>query len=360
MLPTIFVSIASYRDRLCLPTIQSLFVNAHDPGRVFVGICEQNKKGDEEESCFDPQYKANIRRILLDYRDAKGPTYARYRCSQLYRGEDYFFQSDSHCLFVANWDVKLIRMVEQLRDYHGSAKVLLSTYPREYAQYKKHPSDSLDVPVITKMYVNNNGIGAFYGAEFAKPAPMPQRTYFIAAGFFFTPGDFLKDVPFDPYLDHLFTGEEILLSVRAFTHGWDVFTPNRNIMYHAYTRSDAPKFWDHNTHSSPVEAEAKVKILTSRSPTPRTKLTSPHMIASLATYGLGSVRSKDEFYHAIDAAAAGRSATSPTTALPADRAVTVGLNNRGTPFLIMFIIICGCVIIAWISLTKTENINLKS
>ena len=68
-------------------------------------------------------------------------------------------------------------------------------------------------------------------------------------------------------------------------------------MYHLYTRSDSPKFWDNN-YKLPVEAELKVKILTDRTPPPE-QLTTPHMIHSLHSYGLGRERSKEEFYRAI-------------------------------------------------------------
>lgn len=50
----------------------------------------------------------------------------------------------------------------------------------------------------------------------------------------------LTRYPFDPHLDYLFMGEEMLLSIRSFTFGWNVYTPNRNIVFHTYTRSSAP------------------------------------------------------------------------------------------------------------------------
>jgi hypothetical protein len=34
--------------------------------------------------------------------------------------------------------------------------------------------------------------------------------------------EFLIDVPFDPYLPWIFMGEEIALSLHAWTHGWDI------------------------------------------------------------------------------------------------------------------------------------------
>lgn len=292
---TIYVSIASYRDKLCLPTVRSLFTNAAQPDRVIAGICEQNNVNDM--SCVDPKYKDRVRIIRLDHRDAKGPAYARFLCSQLYNGEDFYFQIDSHCLFVKNWDTKLIQMLDMIEKKNISKKPILSTYPREYHDYDPQPSDREQITMIKKAFLNEKGILTFSGAEFVNPPKIPQKSYFIAAGFFFSPGAFIKEVPFDPFLDNLFVGEEILLTMRAYTHGWDVFTPNRNIMYHLYTRSDSPKFWDNN-YKPPVEAELKVKIITNRTPPP-VRLKTPQMIDSLQTYGLGQERSKEDFYHEI-------------------------------------------------------------
>jgi GT2 family glycosyltransferase len=50
----------------------------------------------------------------------------------------------------------------------------------------------------------------------------PYQTAYIAGGFFFVRSEFLIDVPFDPYLPWIFMGEEIALSLRAWTHGWDI------------------------------------------------------------------------------------------------------------------------------------------
>ena len=56
------------------------------------------------------------------------------------------------------------------------------------------------------------------------------------------PQTFLRDVPYDPEL--YFGGEEITLSVRAFTHGYDLFEPSRVLLWHEYSRSYRRKHWD--------------------------------------------------------------------------------------------------------------------
>lgn len=41
-------------------------------------------------------------------------------------------------------------------------------------------------------------------------------------------------VPVDPYLDHVFDGEEGSRGIRFFTHGYDVYTPDRVLVTHDY------------------------------------------------------------------------------------------------------------------------------
>jgi hypothetical protein len=96
---TIFVSVASYRDAQCGETIRDLFAKADQPGRVFVGVCEQNS-GDAKEDCVPPKLPKNVRRVQIPHGEAKGPVYARYLCSTLYAGETWFMQIDSHTKFA--------------------------------------------------------------------------------------------------------------------------------------------------------------------------------------------------------------------------------------------------------------------
>ena len=295
---TIFVSLASYRDKLCSSTINSLFENAAYPHNVYIGVCEQNDENDLPCMPTDTPFSDNIRMIKIDYTKATGPAYARYLCSELYNGEDFFFQVDSHCKFVKNWDIKLLGMMDML--YKISKKPILSHYPREYEDYEKEPSPRSKITIIKKAFVNERGIISFHGAEFISPPKIPVKSYFIAAGFIFAPGSFLNEVPFDPYLPNLFTGEEILLTLRAYTNGWDVYTPNLNIMYHYYTRSDSPKFWDYN-YKPATDAEMKVKLITSDAhPNSIKSIKSPEIAQSIDTHGLGEVRTKEDFYSEVN------------------------------------------------------------
>ena len=72
------------------------------------------------------------------------------------------------------------------------------------------------------------------------------------AGFLFASARLLYDVPFDPYLDFLFDGEEILYSARMWTSGWDLFSPSQNVLFHYYYRKKSPKVFADTPRSWPM------------------------------------------------------------------------------------------------------------
>lgn len=298
---TIFISIASYRDSQCEITLSSLYRNASNPQNVFVGICQQNDPSDPE--CdgqidqVDPQLRKNIRMIRIPSFEATGPTKARYLCSTLYNNEDYYLQIDSHTKFTKGWDTKLIQMIQDIKQSGYTQKPVVSSYPPSSEHYDKYTKDSTVVPRICESTFNNRGMLSFTSSKHIDTQRKFYRTPFIAAGFFFCPGSFVKELPFDPELPHLFQGEEILLSARFYTHGWDVFTPNENVIFHQYTREDAPKFWDDKqifTVNADEDAHTKVKqylqLTGGDRPLP------DHLSKNMSKYGLGSKRTIQDFY----------------------------------------------------------------
>ncbi len=255
----IFVSVASYRDKECPKTISSIFKNAKNPSRIYVGICQQNKESDIRcISITDPsiqQYMNNIRINSIPYTEAKGPTYARYLCSKLWNGEEYYFQIDSHTRLVKDWDEKLINMNKKLSE--KNKKNVISHYPPSIYDYDKN-IEPTNVPTICTAFFNERGMISFNGAEAQKTNNELKENAFIAAGMFFCKSDFLKEIQYDPDLDYLFVGEEILHSIRFWTNGWDIYTPSENIAYHYYTREEEPKIWTDKKYSD-EEALNKVK-----------------------------------------------------------------------------------------------------
>lgn len=290
----IFMSICSYRDPLCTKTIESIFENAEYPERIFIGIVQQNAFDDSEcaNELILQKYQNNIRIIKLNHLEAKGPTWARYLATTLFDNEEYFFQGDSHILMGKKWDTKLINMIKEIKSKFSSQKPLLSHYTKTYEEYGQDNPDN-NVPRICKSFFNDRNMISFEGAH---DISIDKNTYvqtpYIAAGFIFVESKFLQEVPFDPDLPYLFVGEEILLSIRSWTSGYDIYTPSENLVYHLYTRKDDKKIWTDKTYSD-TDAFNKVKLLLNLKPDgdiPK------YLLENISRYGLGKERSLDDYY----------------------------------------------------------------
>jgi hypothetical protein len=101
-------------------------------------------------------------------------------------------------------------------------------------------------------------------------------------------GDFVDEVRYDPEI--YFLGEEIMLTVRAFTHGYDLFHPLEHIVWHEYTRPRRPKHWDDHLRIRGIEVEWHHRDAVSRSKVTRF-LTAPHV----GLFGCGVVRTLRDY-----------------------------------------------------------------
>lgn len=260
----IFVSIASFRDPDCPKTIESLFTNASYPLNIYIGVCQQNAENDLDcLSGVEKKYLNNIRVSRIPDTHAKGPTYARYICSSLWNNEEYYLQIDSHLLFVKKWDEKLINMLNNLKK-NGVKKPIITHYPRDIVDYNNYDTKSnerFNVSTICKSSFNDDSVLIFNDTQLINTNGQLYENAYIAAGLFFCESYFLKQIPFDPSLDYLFFGEEILLSVRFWTNGWRIFTPAENIAYHDYHREKRPTFWMHQRYSNENALDKVRKII---------------------------------------------------------------------------------------------------
>jgi UDP-GlcNAc:polypeptide alpha-N-acetylglucosaminyltransferase len=178
-------------------------------------------------------------------------------------------------------------MIKLLKS-RGVKKPLLSHYPKIL---EDHDKEDNTVPTICKSFFNDRNMISFLGAHNITISE-PKINAYVAGGMFFAESNFLKDVPFDPNLPYLFVGEEILHSARFWTHGWDIYTPTENVVYHYYTRENEPKIWTDKTYSD-EDAHNKVKKLLG--------LENPDTIPSNVTenidkYGLGKERTIEQYF----------------------------------------------------------------
>jgi hypothetical protein len=238
---TIFVQIASYRDPQLVPTIKDMLKNALDPDNLIIAICNQYHPNDEfnlDEYKNDTRFK--IKDVL--YSDTKGACWARNQVQQLYNGETYTLQIDSHMRFVKNWDKKMIDMLSNLQLICD--KPLLTGYvpsfnpehdPAGRVQEAWQMAFDRFIPEGTVFFLPET-------IPNWKQLTGPVRSRFYSAHFCFTLGQFCTEVPHDPYL--YFHSEEMSITVRAYTHGYDLFHPHQVLIWHEYTRKGRTKHWD--------------------------------------------------------------------------------------------------------------------
>ncbi len=239
---TIFISVAAYCDSLLTQTVMDAFSKAKYPKNLYFGIVEQ---ADEKLMKGDPNVK-NIRYVGINKSDSRGCCWARSVAMSLYHGEDYFLQIDSHMLFDQDWDVKMIKMAKECEAFNK--KFLISSYPHPFEfengmNVKKPVTDKVVGHIVNPdiPFGEEDRFLTFKGVDIDTYGPM--RGYHIAAGCLFAPGSFVNDVPYDPMF--YFNGEEHSLSLRAFTHGYDLFHTAGIPIYHLYDSENnpRPKHW---------------------------------------------------------------------------------------------------------------------
>jgi hypothetical protein len=239
----IFVQIASYRDPELYKTIDSAIKNAKNPKNLVFGVLNQMQEYDKFPLIEKYENDKRIKEIKIHHLDSKGACWARNQIQQMYNGEEYTLQIDSHMRFEKNWDSEMIKMILQLQK-KGYKKPLLTGYVSSFNP-ENDPAERVPEPwrMVFDRFIPE-------GAVFFLPEtipnwkqlkePVPARFY--SAHFCFTLGQFTKEVQHDP--DYYFHGEEISIAARAYTHGYDLFHPHKVLIWHEYTRKGRTKQWD--------------------------------------------------------------------------------------------------------------------
>lgn len=307
---SIFVSMASYRDEQCLPTLVDMFDKARLPEALFVGLVDQRvvgpgagvfppnaaappRGGPADAPCLDFErdclastgsnrphagsvlcrFVSNVRTMHVPHYMARGPTFGRFAAAMLRKNESFFMMIDSHNRFASSWDLRVRNQYRLLR-MRNVSKPVLSHYPESWRNPEDSEADAAPPPGLNDRQQQQRPKGGTVASSSKPPPPPPApldgrrtTTYlckakflmsgiprfdgmvvttlpdrrprpqpFAAAGFLFASMRVVSEVPFDPYLDYLFDGEEALYSARLWTHGYDIFSPGENILFHYYYR----------------------------------------------------------------------------------------------------------------------------
>jgi [Skp1-protein]-hydroxyproline N-acetylglucosaminyltransferase len=328
---SIFLSLATYRDENCLNTLSWAYGNATYPERLFVGLVQQNcyencRSGVQEhggtietppdQDCHQafcdlhPNLCSQIRPLKLKEIESLGPYGARFLASKLYDGEQFYMQLDAHMTFLEHWDDITLKSIHKA----PSNKPIIAHYPPGHKMdlanhWAMRPAGRLCGPVFSKP---DGGIVRLEGLrKWDKiKIPIPRFAPFVAAGFLFGTALLLKEVPFDPYLPWIFMGEEMIMSTRFWTSGYDLFSPAQAVVGHIYVREHKPKFWETMSrffkHAAHDDIEALVLLrITHQLGYPeaaRDLITETSVLSDLAHYSMGHVRTIEQYmqYAGID------------------------------------------------------------
>ena len=242
---TIFISVASYRDPQLELTLRSAVENAKHPESLRFGIVNQDRYENKVDYSFLHQYSL----ISMHPSHAKGVGFARSKAMNLYSDETYYLQVDSHTQFAKHWDEKSINQLSLAQQVSKNQKIILSSYPAPYSlvddkpfihsvSTEEHPVE----PTKQKVWLRTDDQWSALRVPFEdKDCNLPEISKTVLGGFIFAPGYITKEVPYDPEIS--FFGEEICFAMRAWTRGWDIYSPSDNLVYHFYKRHGFKKIW---------------------------------------------------------------------------------------------------------------------
>lgn len=266
---SIFVSMASYRDENCMETLEQAYAMSAHPEKLNVGLVQQNcnhdcmsgvlENGKTEPVPPDPDCYAifcatalgqshcdegRVRVLRVEETESTGPFVARYFASKLWTGESWILQIDSHMSFAEHWDAQSIIMLKSA----PSEKPIITHYPPavgfDFKKNAKKPTDRICGPAFASTSIESQ-IVRLEGLASDKDFRMiPRFAPFVAAGYFVAHSRILREAPFDPLMPWVFMGEEIIMSSRFWTHGYDIFSPTHAVVAHRYVRRHKPKYWE--------------------------------------------------------------------------------------------------------------------
>lgn len=253
----IHMLVAAFRDRLCARTLHYAFSKAVNPKRIFIRIIDQTEPGSDlvdDEGCwprycseYNPnckEFEDQVRGVRVDSGKSKGPTWARSKLSAMVHWDyvhrdmpheielepvqlsDFCMQTDSHMDFSDGFDQGLIAMHHRTENDYA----VLSTYVADLEQNNQDPKTVPHLCQVTFTSSIRN-----WGTKDCRGLQRPKLTNAMwGAGLSFHRCHGEINVPVDPYTDNVFDGEEGSRGIRFFTHGYDVYTPDKVLVTHDY------------------------------------------------------------------------------------------------------------------------------
>lgn len=236
----IFVAIAAYREPELRRTIEHCIAMAERPHRLRFGVCLQYELDGPPEvrpECID-DVDAEIRMEAHHWTESKGGCWARDRTQRLYEGEAYTLQIDSHMRMAPAWDRTLI---DEMRSLPSDKPLITGHCPLyDVVDGADAIPSAATVPVTIFERISDEGWIWHPGIDRPEEPAHRRPTRAVSGMFVFTLGSWNTEVHQDP--EHLYTGEELALTIRSFTHGYDLWNPPEVVAWHRHHPEGNRKF----------------------------------------------------------------------------------------------------------------------
>jgi hypothetical protein len=198
---SVFVQIPSYHDYELGRTIRDAMYKSSGNNDINFGVHLSYYKDND----INVPNLNNVRIEVSEAPNNLGQGTSRHIANELYDGEDYYLQIDSHTRFEEGWDESLIENYNFYKDI--GLNPVISCYPGAY-EYNY-------IPHQRAVANPNNNI----------------FTRSVSGGSIFSDGGIAS---IKPNKDMYFWAEEILTAIRLYTHGYDLLLPKKQNIYHLY------------------------------------------------------------------------------------------------------------------------------
>ena len=223
---TIFVLITtavSNSSAELLTTIESLFVAAFCPHRIFVGVVtaapEKKLFCHDEEYPYTSRFAQQIRVEDEGYDEGASPARAAGLRSLL-RSERWVFVVHAHTTFATGWDRQLVLE-------HGGVPRRVLTLLGDA------PNGAPEFSII--QCLDREGVPLFMSREYATPPASPHRALFASSRALFGLSSELRLEGVVSFSDLLFAKpnvDDLMLTFSLHTRGFEFFSPTRAIIAH--------------------------------------------------------------------------------------------------------------------------------
>jgi hypothetical protein len=245
----IFISIASYCDSQVFDTIKSIFEEATDPSRVYIGLHLQDTE--ETYNKLKALKYNNLRIKYTPKEQTKGVVWARNKIKEeLLTNEEYFLQIDSHSRVKPMWDSILITQYNSIEE----PKVIITTYPNHFdvpGYDKKYLELAHNTPLRIRRFISlEDLVDNRCQAENLGPLKDYEikHTHWAAAGFLFTRREWIDEVKIPD--DIKFNGEEDFLTFNSYLKGWNLRIPSEATVWHNYEYRNAETQEPYREHNN--------------------------------------------------------------------------------------------------------------